>query len=722
MIPLKKRYEIDAWNMISDFLKNLNSELLKAKVNSEKAREIVNDIASHIYYRADDYFEIEGIISYDNVLTVLNEIGTTSDIVSTFKQNPESLTSLEDPLNYYSKSKEADDDSLFDINKNQPFEDLSILGYTEKKLQQITKKPIKITIIPALFSILMRTWISISLFALIVNLILNDSRWYGSYSCFGNALILIAIFLLLDIIIAENIMKNATGIIKIDNLCNTSNSYFILHFRLIYILEFLSVLFFYSEYFSIFNLIFYVYEFLVLSQILFIEYYFGRNNKDSWIFWLLKENSNFNDRLNFVLPRVSWIIFLYSITLYIISINSSTVININNLDLSPIFVLTTITIVLILVLKYFKDLNQFEEFSFYIWTFRIFLVFCLLRNKFLIILLNDRSLYLNSLVSYTILIFSIICSEIALDIFLIKKCNYLSATLPTMNRFINNPSDYNYPASKHVSSFLNSIDNYSTIDNNIRAENLRIAQKNIGNLTKQVDKPKINPNYVVDTSKTQIIQKSQLSGNNVVTMPKIVNREEITPNKNRSVNIIRNKDNKPKFGNFISFLFKKILLAAFTLVFLYYNILYISLIIFYREITTNWAFYEIDKTFDIFNNNHQFLFAYFDVILPIGIIISTIVLYQKTIKPVRTRSDFLNSFLFLVFAIELFIIFLLINNLLLFFNQFVNSQRIYLAFIFLIIDIGALLLLWVKPKVKKIEIKDSSTNHQNINAGGINIE
>lgn len=756
MKPLKERYELDAWNMISDYLKNLNNELLKAKVNSEKAREIVNDIASHIYYRADDYFEINGIIAYDNVLIVLNEIGTPIDIASTFIQNPEVLTSLEDPLNYYSKSKEDENENastnpmLVDKEK-QDQSGLSLIDNIEGKIQQITNKPIKITIIPALARLTIRLGFILILTSCIL---VRSVTTFPNYPYFDNVLALLffsTLLLVLDGIILKSCIKGSTGIQVIDKLSTATNS--LRFYRLISIMELIALMLpvgptinywslenFYYSGISIetasnmgfrlsffFSVIFYV-----LIQLILIEYFYRKDDTKSWIYWVTQKNLVFEDRIKFILPRLGWVAFLY----IVISINIRIIMGVSEVyfsnytsvnfapiyeETSKIFVIVTITIILLLLLKYYRDSNRFEEFSYYIWSFRAFLIISLLNtefiNKFYYSYYYHSSTYFEikfspTTTSFTLILpLSILVAEVALEIFLIKKCNYLSATLPIINKFVANPSEYNYPASRHVSSFLNSIDNYTT--SNYNRENSQVIQKSSNILTNQSQPPIIS---------TSVGKKSQ-------KIPKQYRIETINSKYPAKVNLtqksVHKRSCKPKddyssnFGSFASYLFNKVLVATFTLIFIYYNILFLTLDNFYSYITDNWSVYNESTLLEIFNSNHQILLINFDVYITVGIILSTIILYQKILQPIRTRSDLLKSFIFFIVIIELFIVFLLLNNLVLFITLSGNYQRMFLAFIFLIVDLGALILLWDKPKLKKKVKKDETIKKPTLVLGGI---
>ena len=354
-------------------------------------------------------------------------------------------------------------------------------------------------------------------------------------------------------------------------------------------------------------------------------------------------------------------------------LSSGTYVNIGPIyeETSKIFVIITITIILLLLLKYYRDSNRFEEFSYFIWTFRAFLIISFLNTEFInntwygtsgFYYYTNLEIYIYSTTTpFTIILpICIVIAEVALEIFLIKKCNYFSATLPKINHFITNPSEYSYPASRHVTSFLSSIDNYTT--SNYNRGNIQIPQKSSNDLTNQ-PQPQ---SPIISTSVGIKPQKISNQVSVVTTSSKYPAKVDLTPKFVHKRSYKSKGDYSSNFGSFTSYLFNKVIVATFTLIFLYYNILFLTLITFYNYITDNWSVYNESTLLEIFNSNHQILLRNFDVYITVGIILSTVILYQKILQPIRTRSDLLKSFVFFIAIIELFIIFLLLNNLVLF--------------------------------------------------------
>ncbi|MFW9994778.1 MAG: hypothetical protein ACFFD4_22240 [Candidatus Odinarchaeota archaeon] len=90
-MTLRKDYENDAWELLEDYFDKIRDSLLKASIKGETRQRVVTDLRSHVQMKADEIIARKDMVSYNDVLEIMAELGSPEEIASSYAQDLESV-------------------------------------------------------------------------------------------------------------------------------------------------------------------------------------------------------------------------------------------------------------------------------------------------------------------------------------------------------------------------------------------------------------------------------------------------------------------------------------------------------------------------------------------------------------------------------------------------------------------------------------------------------
>ncbi|MHA2298946.1 MAG: hypothetical protein ACXAEU_21880 [Candidatus Hodarchaeales archaeon] len=83
-MTLKKYYNDDAWEVLEDYFDKIRDSLFKVNIKGEERQQVISDLRSHVQLKADETIEKNGIVSYNDVLEIMAELGSPQEITGSY--------------------------------------------------------------------------------------------------------------------------------------------------------------------------------------------------------------------------------------------------------------------------------------------------------------------------------------------------------------------------------------------------------------------------------------------------------------------------------------------------------------------------------------------------------------------------------------------------------------------------------------------------------------